>query len=41
MALVFPRKLAERDGAVVNFMLENGALLRCAKACQSLRGVSK
>ncbi|KHN76145.1 UPF0536 protein C12orf66 -like protein [Toxocara canis] len=41
MALVFPRKLAERDGAVVNFMMENGALLRCAKACQSLRGISK
>uniref|UniRef100_A0A0M3JYG2 UPF0536 protein C12orf66 (inferred by orthology to a human protein) n=1 Tax=Anisakis simplex TaxID=6269 RepID=A0A0M3JYG2_ANISI len=39
MVLVFSRKVAERDSAVVNFMLENGALLRCAKACQSLRGI--
>lgn len=41
LAIVFARKVAERDSSVINFLTDNCARLRCAKACHALRGSAK
>ncbi|VDN59207.1 unnamed protein product [Dracunculus medinensis] len=41
MAITFAKKVSEKDNAVIHFIAENSALLRCGKICQLLRGGSK